>query len=335
MTNQAPLVSVVMPVYKAEKYLAASIKGILDQRHQNLELIVINDGSPDRSADIIHSFQDDRIRYVENEKNLGVVCTRNKGISLSRGKYISFNDADDIPLPFKLEHQVNYLENNPEIGICGTFYQLIDQEGNPGEKITLPASSADVALMAKFINPFCNSATLTRSDLVKAVGFEKNFEYSEDFRLWTQLLQQTKGVNLPEYSLLYRVHGNNISIVNKQAMWNRSKVIHREGLTTLGVPFTDDELDLHTKFLYCSQEDFTAPGRLSELDHWLTKLYRIVKIKNPELDQLSLKKLLFENWIAISFYARNFRKVLFPGLALISPLDYYPVFFKKIAKKIF
>jgi glycosyltransferase involved in cell wall biosynthesis len=323
-----------MPVYKAEKYIAESIQGILSQSLADLELIIINDGSPDRSAEIIHSFQDPRIRYVENEKNLGVVETRNKGISLARGKYISFNDADDIPLPHKLEHQAAILEKNPDLGICGTFYQQIDPEGRLGEKIILPASTDDVDLMAHFVNPFCNSATLTRSNLIKDTGFERRFEYAEDFRMWTLLLRKTKGVNLPEYSLLYRVHGNNISVVNKEVMWNRSKIIHQEGLSALGVSFTEAELDLHNKFLYCVTDLFTAPGKISELERWLTKVYRAVRARKPDMDCRNLRKLLFENWIAICFNARHFKKLLSPELAFISPMDYYTILFKKIAKKI-
>lgn len=333
MPDRSPLVSVVTPVYNAERYLADTISGVLGQRMKDLELILIDDGSSDRSLDIMAGFQDPRIQLVRNEKNMGVVATRNKGIALSRGRYIAFNDADDIPLPDKLEKQVAYLEQHPEVGICGTYYQLIDTQGTPGEKVPLPSSEDDVALMSKFINPFCNSATLTRAELIKGKGFEKSFEYAEDFRLWTSLLAETRGVNLPEYSVLYRVHGSNISIVNRETMWRAGRQIQSEGLDALQVPYTARELDIHNRFLYCQPEGFATPGAMKELEKWLLKVYHASAKRFPAIDQLSLKSLWFDNWIAIAFNTGNYPALVFPRLASIAPWAYYRALLTKTTRK--
>ena len=107
MKNEA-LVSVIIPCYNAEIYIEAALMSILQQSYHHLEVIVINDGSTDKSAEILLQFaqQDLRVRYIENEKNLGLIATLNKGIQLAQGKYIARMDADDIALPDRIEKQV-------------------------------------------------------------------------------------------------------------------------------------------------------------------------------------------------------------------------------------
>ena len=116
------LVTVLMPVYNAEKYVKQAIQSILDQTYKSFELLIINDGSVDGSAHIIKSFQDPRIRFIENEKNLGLIATLNKGFDLSKGKYVARMDADDVAMPKRLKSQVAYMESHPEIGVYGSAY---------------------------------------------------------------------------------------------------------------------------------------------------------------------------------------------------------------------
>ncbi len=115
-----PKVTVLMPVYNAEKYLKTAIESILKQTFSDFELLIINDGSTDGSEEIIRSFNDKRIRLFNNEQNLGIIKTLNKGLNLAKGEYIIRMDADDISLPDRLELQVKYMEENPGIGISGT-----------------------------------------------------------------------------------------------------------------------------------------------------------------------------------------------------------------------
>ncbi|MEQ4894891.1 glycosyltransferase family A protein, partial [Escherichia coli] len=115
MEDTKELITVIMPVYNAEKYIYESIKSILVQSYSNFEFIIINDGSKDSSGKIIENFLDDtRIRYI-NRENKGLVFTLNEAISLSRGNYIARMDADDISHPLRLEKQLNFLLENPDI----------------------------------------------------------------------------------------------------------------------------------------------------------------------------------------------------------------------------
>lgn len=113
-----------MPAYNAEKYLREAIDSILAQTFTDFELIIINDGSTDFTKDIILSYTDQRIRYIENEQNSGICVTLNKGLDAARGRYIARMDSDDISLPRRLEVQVQYMDSHPEIGVAGTDIEI-------------------------------------------------------------------------------------------------------------------------------------------------------------------------------------------------------------------
>ena len=115
-----PLISVILPAYNAERFLEEAIDSILAQTYKNFELIVLNDGSTDRTEEIILSYNDPRIRYIKNESNLKLIKTLNKGIALARGKYIARMDADDISLPTRFEKEIEFMEIHPDIGVCSS-----------------------------------------------------------------------------------------------------------------------------------------------------------------------------------------------------------------------
>ena len=118
-----PSISVVMPAYNAEKYLREDIDSILAQTYDDFEFIIINDGSIDRTKEIILSYSDPRIVYIENEQNSGICVTLNKGLDTAKGRYIVRMDSDDIALPQRLEIQVRYMDANPDVGVAGSMVE--------------------------------------------------------------------------------------------------------------------------------------------------------------------------------------------------------------------
>src|SRR5690606_28917246 len=110
-----PLVTVFMPVYNSEQYIREALESILNQTYQNLDILLVDDGSTDRSVEIIKSYQDTRIRLIQNEKNMGIPYTRNVGLKEAKGKYIAIMDSDDIAVSNRIERQIQYLETNPHI----------------------------------------------------------------------------------------------------------------------------------------------------------------------------------------------------------------------------
>ena len=137
-----PLVSVVLSVYNGEKYLMNAIESILDQTYPAFEFIIVNDGSTDNSPKIIDKYRklDNRIKVL-NQKNRGLIDSLNRGLALANGRYIARMDSDDISLPSKLEEQYNYLENNPDIGVLGTWIEMINEDGKPLKLWESPTSN--------------------------------------------------------------------------------------------------------------------------------------------------------------------------------------------------
>lgn len=124
-----PKVSVIIPVFNAEDFVAGSIQSICNQSYRNLEILICDDGSTDSSVEKVGSLRDSRIRFVRNEQNIGYLRTINKLLSLTTGEYIAFHDADDLSHPRRIELQVNYLQRHPGIALVGTNFSVIDQKG--------------------------------------------------------------------------------------------------------------------------------------------------------------------------------------------------------------
>ncbi|GAB4128585.1 MAG: hypothetical protein OHK0045_03000 [Raineya sp.] len=213
--SASPLVSVVMPVYNAEKFLAEAIESILNQTFTDFEFLIFNDGSTDNSLKIIQQYQrkDSRIKLVYNGENKGYVFHLNEGIRLSKGKYIARMDADDIALPERFTKQVSFLEANPEYVLCGSLVRMI---GKQNHVLHLPSEDVDIRLKMLYINPFAHPSVMMRKEtLIKhSIYYNEAAMPAEDYVMWVNLLECGKVCNLKEILLQYRVHENNISYKN-------------------------------------------------------------------------------------------------------------------------
>ncbi len=127
--SENPKVSVIMSVYNGDKYLREAIESILNQTFTDFEFIIVNDGSTDNSLEIIESYDDERIKTINNKKNIGLTKSLNKALKFAKGKYIARQDADDVSLPNRFEKQVEYLDSHPEVALVGTSVYLIDENG--------------------------------------------------------------------------------------------------------------------------------------------------------------------------------------------------------------
>lgn len=205
------LVSVIMPVFNAEKYLRQSIESILNQDLIDFEFIILNDGSNDQSKGIIKSYQDPRIKYLENEQNHGIVYTLNKGLQAANSKYIARMDADDISLPHRLQRQVSFLEQHPEVGVLGTAYLPIDENEKPvHQPIFMPEYPASAKWFMLIGSPLAHPTTMFRTDLVKKVGgYSELFPHAEDYELWTRVSQISNICSLQDVYLHYRATDQN------------------------------------------------------------------------------------------------------------------------------
>lgn len=212
------LISVVLPVYNADKYLESAIDSVLLQTHDNFELIIINDGSSDNSLLILEEYakKDKRIKLI-NRENKGLVASLNEGINTAKGKYIARMDADDISLPNRFEKQIELLESK-NIDICGCHYLLVDEQNNING-LNLTSLSHDMCFLSLASKvPFAHPSIMMRKEFLKENNLlygQSNYKIAEDFDLWMRMYEKgAKFGNVNDILFRYRILDNSLSKVN-------------------------------------------------------------------------------------------------------------------------
>jgi glycosyltransferase involved in cell wall biosynthesis len=225
MNEHNPAVSVLLPVHNGEKYLDQAIESILSQTFQDLELLVADDGSEDRTWQIASGYKDPRIRLFQNESNLGIAETLQGMILESRGKYIARMDADDISLPKRLEKQVAFLESHPKTGLLGTGIRKIINTGEMLKQTWLyPGGNPKLQWLLFFRNPFAHPTVMVRRELLVQVGGYRH-RPAEDFDLWERLSWITGLDNLQEALVILRKHQSNLTVTKLDLLQRDSEEI--------------------------------------------------------------------------------------------------------------
>lgn len=207
-----PKVSVLTPIYNTKpEYLRECIESILNQTFQDFEFIILND-SPDNQEieDIVLSYDDKRIRYVKNDENMGISKARNKLVELSRGIYLAIFDHDDISHKTRLEKQVKFLDQNPYVGVVGTWAHWFGKRDfvrkNPEYDTDIKIRLTDVCAIMH------TSAMIRKSVLVdNNIKYQEQYTPAEDYRLWGQLMAYTDFYNIQEVLVEYRCQDENTS----------------------------------------------------------------------------------------------------------------------------
>jgi glycosyltransferase involved in cell wall biosynthesis len=206
--TQMALISVVMPVFNGEKYILESVNSILAQTLKDIELIVIDDGSEDKTSEIVQSIHDERIIYRRLEKNQGTATATNIGHGLARGKYIAHMDADDIAVPDRLKWQASFLEKHPDVDILGGWMAFFGAVSDTVSRT--PASDGEIK--ANFLSGIANiynPTAMFRHSFIKAkqLKCDPALGGAFDFGFWVQaMFQGARFANLDRIVLRYRVH---------------------------------------------------------------------------------------------------------------------------------
>jgi len=204
------LVSIITPLYNADKYIGEAIGSVINQTYKNWEMLIIDDGSEDKSHEkaLKYSEKDKRIKVLKNERNLGVIKTRNRGIEIAKGRYIAFLDSDDLWKKEKLEKQIKFMENN-KIFISYTGYEKINEDGSlrGGIKVPKKVTYSD-SLKGNVMG--CLTVTYNQEKLGKRYFTE--LEMSEDHVLWLEILKEVEAsYGISESLAQYRVLKNSRS----------------------------------------------------------------------------------------------------------------------------
>ena len=210
-----PQISVIMSVYNGERYLRQAIESVLNQTLPDFEFVIVNDASTDSSLQIMQSYDDGRIRIINNETNIGLTRSLNIAIEQARGELIARQDADDISLPNRLEEQLRFFEQHPETVLLGTGIYIIDEDGKRRGKRILKDYPGRNEFQG---NWFSHGSAMFRRDIVRGLGgYNELFKYSQDYELWLRIakkhLEQIRG--LPQVLYMLRFHDENLQFTNR------------------------------------------------------------------------------------------------------------------------
>ena len=201
-----PKVSVVMSVYNGMPYVKQAVESILNQTYKNFEFIIVDDASTDKSWEYLRSLRDKRVKLIKNKKNLGLAASLNIALRQAQGDFVARMDADDISLPIRLEDQVNFLNINKTIDVCGTFAKLIDEKNNIIGKLKYSTSPQQIKKVLILKNPIIHPTLMARKTFFQKLnGYQSDYDGAEDYELLMRGSRSSNYANLPRELHLLRL----------------------------------------------------------------------------------------------------------------------------------
>lgn len=296
-----PAVSVLMPVYNAERFVEKAIRSVLNQGFREFELVLVNDGSKDQSVEIIESIQDPRIRLIHNEKNMGLACVRNRLLELAQGEYIAWLDSDDYSEPGRLQAQFDYLESRPQAVLCGGFVRPFNHDSGRRQRIwTYPTEPEETRARLLFDDPLATSAVMVRRKVFveNEIEFRQEYPPAEDYDAWERLAQHGEIVNLDQVFTHYRIHANQSSTAGRERQIESVKKIQKRQLDRFGIEANEDEYEIHLRFgmsAYLIEASFVDAA-----EAWLRKLLEHNE-KNGHYEKQAFRNVVADRWYRVNY----------------------------------
>jgi len=309
--GKRPLVTVFVPVHDRERFIGATLESVLAQTLDDLELLVVDDGSRDRSVEVVQSYRDPRIRLVCNGENRGIPYTRNRGLALARGRYIALLDSDDLAHPRRLERQVAFLEGSPDVAEVGSWVRMIDAAGRPLRRTRRqPTAPEDVDAWLLFRCCLSNRSVTGRTALLREYGYREEFPRCQDYDLHVRLARRHRLANLPEVLVYGRVHPGQFTRQTDDLGRAKKREIARRALGDLGVvDVSEEDLERHVGLSRLRQQS-RSPDR-AELEwaaDWLARLCDANR-RSGRYRQAALERAVGTIW----------RKLCWAGLVRLGP----------------
>jgi glycosyltransferase involved in cell wall biosynthesis len=249
MNSPSPKVSVFMPVYNAGSYLYAAIDSILNQSFTDFEFVIVNDGSTDQSESVILSYNDPRIRLVNNPKNLGLIASLNVGLEICNGEYIVRMDQDDISLPDRIALQVSFMEQNPEIGLIGSWFEDFGDQIE-SKIVRYSTNDTEIRIRHLYQTHISHPTALLRSSIVRRhnIRFDPEYVHGEDYNCWVTMSAFCKLSNYPAVLVRKRDHPRNITNSFSSTMHSTCTKVKQKQFEAMGSAVSQAEADLYTRF---------------------------------------------------------------------------------------
>lgn len=242
LSQTRPIVSVVIPMYNCRQFVFHALNSIVEQTFFDIEIIVVNDGSSDGSAEIVKKLKDSRIRIIDNAGNLGISQSLNRGIREARGDYIARMDADDYAMPFRLAAQLKYFSNNPYVSLCATSVEAFGETSWTSHNV----DDSSLLQCSLFVaNPFVHPSVMWRKDEFERhdLWYDPNYDGNEDFELWQRAAKHLKFGFLDTTLLMYRIHSGSVTGSKHAGKTRKLQISLIDRMfSELGVSFSHDAL---------------------------------------------------------------------------------------------
>lgn len=300
LQNALPKVSVLMAVRNGEKFLRRAIDSVLGQSFADYEFIIIDDASTDSTGDICRDYalRDSRIRLLFNQTNLGLAASLNLGIRESTGEYIARMDADDASRRYRLKLQVDFLDRNPQTGICGGNI-CYHRDGRSSTKRFYP-DHGRMAVQLLFQPCFSHPTVMFRREQVIKNGlfYDESYATTQDYELWTRIMRVLRGANLSHILLDYYCHDEQATTGKYARMIAYCRQIHAAQLKALLPVVSEDALNLHGRISI--PHDALTEQELASAEVWLGRLWRANEERGC-YDARALRSVLFDVWRAVCY----------------------------------
>jgi glycosyltransferase involved in cell wall biosynthesis len=294
-----PLITILMPVFNAGDYLKPSIESVFKQTHRDFEFVVVDDASSDINTR--HCMQqasaDKRFKLVTLQNHMGIAGALNRGLQLATGEYIARMDADDICHPQRLEKQLRFMNDHPDVGICGTAVKCFGG-GVPGLTIVHPQDPEEIKCRLLLSCPISHPTVMFRHESLRRhqLRYNEEFVTAQDYDLWVRCARHFPMANLREPLLFYRVHdGQNQQ--NPARHINIKRVIRCQW-DGLGLSYSEEELERFYEAVHCPNPGASSTRR-DVLNSMRSIFARIVRSNNERLEYnpVVLKKVISKFWM--------------------------------------
>lgn len=299
-----PKVTVLMPIYNTkEAHLRETIASILKQTYKDFEFLIINDASTNNVKEVVASYDDARIVYVENAKNLGISASSNLGIAMAKGEYIARQDHDDTSKPTRLEKQVKIMDENPEIGVCSSFFEMFPKK----KKTIFPTNDDEIKEFLVMVgSPICHPASMIRKSVLidNNIIYKDEYRYAEDYALWVDLIDKTKFCNIAKFLFKYRWFGENASITAGDVQRKNAFAIRLNAFLSLLSEYKNGDVEIIRKVY--------AKSKISSSQLYI--LRNVLEINFTKLKYQWQKNVLqrfYRKALSLMIYDDNVRNIIF------------------------
>lgn len=300
--HNPPLVTVLLPVRNGAAHLADAVDSILQQTFSDFELLVVDDASEDDTPRILSGIRDSRLRVLTNPQHLRLAGALNRGIAEAKGEYLARMDADDVAHHRRIEKQVRFMQEHLDTAICGTWVRRTSVRRS--EILRYPTAPEEVKAFALFNCPFAHPTVMVRLAALRdqSTLYDVGYYPTEDFELWSRLLDRCAGANLPEPLLEYRVREDSMTGADWENMDRQAARILQTQLYKLGIEADAEEAAFHRAV--AMRRPLISSTELRKAESWLLQIIEANSAARYA-DPYALQAVIADIWFELCMHMKR------------------------------